>query len=319
VASNIFVFLYRKRGILEKRDSGASALREFFNDQWAHIQMLVQDNRQRREAKLTYNRHLSDAVEHIVDKVDNRIRGVGSYQNQLRCVVQDLFAYIQTIVDQLPMAITLDKSSFSGEPVVNTLFASITDLENLLHKSDEIIQFTHRAGWGDNSDLYAILCSIREDKSVFGTEVNDELIQRDVLQTAVNFYGHRIIAPAMSELEVRISLRKILFERAITVIRSHMVNLRHSQSLEEQKQAALNPEHNINNPEVYLRILSEQLAMPNKMIKLQNNRINVSKMGVLLPEDSSVSSNQLTLHELDVGDNLTHVVTLIRFNCDEWL
>ena len=307
------------RYILDKRNREASALRDFFSEQWGYLLNLIEDRQRRSEEELTYNRHLADAVEHIVEKVDARIRGIGSYQNQLRSSAHELLNYIQNIIDELPAAITIDKGSYVREPLINTMFASHNELEGLLNRSDEFLDFTHNHKFDDNRTIYALLFSIREEKAIFGSEITDDLIQRDVQQTAVNFYGHQVVAPALSEQEVRSSLKGILFESVVAHIRSNMVKLRYSQSLEERQQAALNPEQNINNPEVYLRMLVDQLGMPKNIISLQSNTIKVSKMGILLTADSSNSFNELQLHELAIGSDNTQAVALIRLEWDKWL
>lgn len=304
---------------MEKRDLKASVLRTFFGEQWEYLLSLVQDWHGGGDLGPDEKIQILDAVEDIVDKVDSRIRGVGSYQNKLRSCAYDLLIDIQTMVGELPEALTLDKDSYINEPLINSIFTNNNELDILLSKNESIYDFSKESMAEGTGQIYALLFSIREESDIFGNEIRAELIQRDVSQTAVNFHSHQIVAPALSEETVRSSLKEILFKSAVASIRSKMVKLRHSQSYDEQQQAALHPEQNINNPEVYLRLLIEQLSVPVNVITLQSNIINVSKMGILLPEGSDRSSNKLQLYELAMEGNYTQVVTLIKFKRDEWL
>jgi len=304
---------------LEKRDLKASALRTFFGEQWEYLLSLVQDWHGGGDLGPDEKSQIIDAVEDIVDKVDSRIRGVGSYQKKLRCSAYDLLIHIQTMVSELPEALILDRDSYINEALINSIFSNSNDLNILLSRNEAIDEFAKVSKAEGTGQIYALLFSIREEADIFGYEMSKNLMQRDVPQTAVNFHSPQIIAPALSEEVVRSSLKEILFKSAVASIRSKMVKLRHNQSHDEQQQAALHPEKNINNPEVYLKLLIEQLSMPVNVITLQSNTINMSKMGILLPESSGQSSNRLHIYELAMGGNYTQVVTIIRFNREEWL
>lgn len=71
--------------IVENRIPEASALRTFFGEQLGHLKQLLSlsyggGKRGSEQAQL------SDAIEHIVDNVDSRIRGVSSYKNSCATV-----------------------------------------------------------------------------------------------------------------------------------------------------------------------------------------------------------------------------------------
>ena len=223
------------------------------------------------------------------------------------------------MIDELPEALNIDNNSYIDEPLINSIFSSNNELHILLSRSEEIRNLTKVSRPAENSQIYVLLFSRREQKPVFGSEMKEGLIQRDIPQTAVNFHGHKIVAPALNEHDLRSSLKSILFESAVSSIRSNMVKLRHSQTQDEKQLSALHPEQNINNPEVYLKLLVEQLSMPARVIALQSNTINVSKMGILLPKESTQSLNKLQLYELAMEGNYSQVVTLIKFKWGEWL
>lgn len=303
---------------MEKRNRERAALRTFFSEQWNYLLGLIQDRSECSDEAPIDKQQLTDAVEQIVDKIDSRFRGVGSYQNQLRCAVHELLLYIEKLTDELPEAITLDRNSYIHEPLVNAIFASNDELKMLLNQSEELQNFAIGPKAEDEQAVYALLFAVREEKSIFGTEHVGDNIQRDVQQTAVNFRGQQIITPGRSEEAVRASLKEILFERVISAIRTDMVKLRHSQSPEALQQAALDPANNINNPETYLRLLTDKLAMPKEIIGHQRSTIRVSKMGIKLSAGAKDLSNGFSLNELKIGREQIKVVSIVKVVLTEW-
>lgn len=303
---------------MEKRNKERSALRTFFSEQWNYLLGLIQDRSECSDEAPIDKQQLTDAVEQIVDKIDSRFRGIGSYQNRLRCAVHELLLYIEKICDELPEAITLDRNSYIHEPLVNAIFASNDELKMLLNQSEEIQNFAIGPKPEDERAIYALLFAVREEKSIFGTEHVDDNIQRDVQQTAVNFRGQQIINPGRSEEAVRASLKEILFERVISAIRTDMVKLRHSQSPAALQQAALHPANNINNPETYLRLLTDKLVMPQEIIGHQRSSIRVSKMGIKLSPGAKDLANVFSLNELKIGREQVKVVSIVKIVLTGW-
>ncbi|NJL59161.1 MAG: hypothetical protein HC887_05450 [Desulfobacteraceae bacterium] len=69
----------------------------------------------------------------------------------------------------------------------------------------------------DSSRCCALLVMNYRDKKIFGTEMDGEIIKREVLQTSVDFSDHEIVAPMISEEETR----KELSLRALAMLAAH--------------------------------------------------------------------------------------------------
>ena len=304
---------------MEKRVQEASALREFFHEQWRYLrEALLAHN----ESEVSHQRQISDAIEDIVENMDPRIRGVSNYKKQLRGSAGALIQYVQDIVAGVPSAITISKQSYVREPLINAAFSSNAALKKLVRESDEIKKFAENHMQTSDFGLYvpefyALLWVIREEQQIFGSELNNGVLQRDVPQTVVNFYGHQLVAPSLSEQDVRSSLKKILFDSTIVTLRSNMVKLRHSQSYEDELKAALHPELNINNPEVYLKLLSEQLCTPENIINAKTNMIRINKMGIKRSVDADDLTNEFSLNEVTIGSSHYKSVSLVRIQYSE--
>lgn len=307
---------------MDNRVPEASALRTFFSEQLGYLKYLINLGNGRDDRKKS-QLQLADAVEQIVERVDSRIRGVSSYRKQLRNSARTLLSYVTDMVAELPPAISMDRASYVNVPFINTVFSSKNKISQLMRDSEEVEQFvrTHMltSDFGLYApDFYALMFLRCDEKQVYGSELRDEVIQRDVLQTAVNFQGHQLVAPAHIETDVRSALSKIIFDTAVASLNSELVKLRRSESQKERLAAALNPKQNINNPEVYLKLLSEKLDNPEKIISIQRHAIKVSKMGILLEEDSEQPANEVSFTELEVGENFKKIIVLLKFERGEW-
>ena len=112
-------------------------------------------------------------------------------------------------------------------------------------------------------------------------------------------------------------MKRNLFECVVTHLKKHITELRHGLSEKEKLSIALHPEQNLNNPEVYIKMLAERLSLPTELIKLHDQVIRLNKMGVKLPLDETESSDLLQLQALEVGDLCCQVISMVRYPRNE--
>ena len=302
---------------MNKRIPEASALREFFQEQWEYLQQLLEARQlnklqQQREAE-----SLSSAVETIVDGTDIRLRAIGNYQKRLRKSAREFLDYIEALVAGMPPAVKVSQTAYSSNSLVNTLFASTEAMHRLFSQSSPVQNYFNVAENRQRQEVFALLFLNRTVKNIFGAELRGEIILREVAQTSVSFSGHQLIAPQATEDAARRALKKTLFEGVIQQLRLQITQLRYGQTDEEKVAGAQNPQSNINNPEVYMEMLVEQLRLPKKLIRLQDQLLRVSKMGIKLPLDSALPSNKVRLHEVEIDGEQARIVTLVRYPRDE--
>jgi len=302
---------------LNKRIPEASALREFFQEQWEYLQQLLEARQlnklqQQREAE-----SLSSAVETIVDGTDIRLRAIGNYQKRLRKSAREFLDYIEALVAGMPPAVQVSQTAYSSNSLVNTLFASTEAMHRLFSQSSPVQNYFNVAENRQRQEVFALLFLNRTVKNIFGAELRGEIILKEVPQTSVSFSGHQLIAPQATEDAARRALKKTLFEGVIQQLRLQITQLRYGQTDEEKVAGAQNPQSNINNPEVYIEMLVEQLSLPKKLIRLQDQLLRVSKMGIKLPLDSTLPSNKVRLQEVEIDGEQARIVTLVRYPRDE--
>jgi hypothetical protein len=303
---------------LNKRIPEASALRDFFQEQWEHLQQLLEARQAARLQKQDEAARLSSAVETIVEGTDTRLRAIGSYQKRLRKSARELLDYIEGLVADMPLAVEVSQAAYAADSLVNTLFPGTEDMHRLFSRSlpvQEFFKHPENLNW---PEVFALLFLTRTEKDIMGSEMRGEIILKEVPQTTVSFSGHQLIAAQASEQAARGALKKTLFESVIQQLKVQITQLRYGQTDEEKAAGAQNPRRNLNNPEVYIEMLVEQLSLPQKLINLKDNLLRVSKMGIKLPLDSKAPSNKVRLYEVEVEGNQSRVVILVRYPRDEF-
>jgi len=295
-----------------KRNTEASALREFFQEQIEHLQKLLADRQQERTRQKQKKEELVEAIESLVEGTDSRLRGIGSYQKMLRSRTGKLLNHIQNLVATMPPALVINQLNMISNPQISKLFANYEAVQHLFAQSQDIKDFFNSEQYKDCDEVYVLLFMNMREKNILGADIENDIIVRDVQQTHVNFYGHQLISARENEQQLRLAMKQTLFESVIKYLKIQIIHQRHELPDEEKIKHANNPQLNINNPEVYIKILCEQLGKPTNLIGLQDNQIRLSNMCIKLPLESAVSSAVLQLYELEVGDH-TRMVNLVRY------
>ena len=298
---------------LNKRISEASALRVFFQEQWEHLQQLLEARESNRLRHRAEAKKLSSAVESIVEGTDTRLSAIGGYQKRLRQSARELLDYIEGLVADMPPAVQVNQAAYSSNSLVNALFQNTEAMHRLFSQSVPVQEFFRHPENRQQQEVFALLFLSRAEKDILGSEIRGEIILKDVPQTTVSFSGHQLIAPRATEEAARGALMKTLFRH----LKIEIPRSRYGQTEEEKVAGAQNPRCNLNNPEVYIGMLVEQLSLPQKLLNLQDNLLQVSKMGIKLSLDSNVPSNKVRLYEVEVEGNESRVVTLVRYPRDE--
>ena len=75
---------------------------------------------------------------------------------------------------------------------------------------------------------------------MLGAELSGDAVRRDVLQTAINFFDHKVLSPASSDKDVRDGIKQCIFDGLITHALGHIYDIKtRRQDLEEQRRILL--------------------------------------------------------------------------------
>lgn len=287
---------------MNKRRPEASSLRTFFHDQITHLQSLLEQGKHQRENKKQQAQLLSNAIESVVDGTDARLRILGSYQNQLRDSVKKMLAHIDQLVAGMPPAIRIDSNTVVTDPAVKRYFESKAAIQKLFDDNAEIKAFFDAPEHEQASEVYSLLMLSCRRKTILGTETVNDMVLSDVQQTHISFYGHQLVAAEATEEDARKVMTKTLFDSVIAHLKNHFIQLRHQRTNEEKIYYAQHPEENIDNPEVYLKLLIKELTLPAELIKLKNDLLCISSMGIKLDSCGEPTAENINLNRLNIGE-----------------
>jgi hypothetical protein len=297
---------------IERRVPEASSLRSLFQDLWDFLSDLFEE----REGDKQFQERVSSAIEEVVEQTDARIRALGSYKKSLRDDVHALLEHVEELVGGMPSALTISQEAYANNPVVSSLFVDNREMQQLFSRSKELRGFFSTPDTMGLSEAFLLLFLDRQQKTTLGMGLKDDQLIRDMKQTTVSFSHHHLVAPCGTEEASRSALKKVLFDSVVQTIRKELncfgsgENGRAPDVLQQMKNR---------DPQACLERLHAALNPPTELVRIQQDRINVSRLGILLPPDSDESGVDLSLHEVEIGEQPSQVVWIVKYPRDEIL
>ncbi len=299
-----------------RHSENAFACYEYFHSLWMQLQRLLSERKHQKLREQREFKKICGAVEAIVEGTDIRLRGVCNYHNQLREGACRLLQHVERLVDSMPDPIVVDDDALVGDPMVRTLLSDSQTLNRLFVGNKHIQAFFEAAENAHREKVFALLFLRRKEKTILGSEIHGDILLREVQQTVFSFYGHRLVAPSPSEGAARIEMIIALFESVVRYIKNLMLQQKKILMKPQTGCLVSLPEQNINNPEVYIKLLVEQLNVPDQLISLQDSLVRLDSMGIKRPLESDTPSNLIRLNEIQIGDRQSNVVSIVCYPKD---
>lgn len=183
-----------------------------------------------------YDAAVDEAIERVIDGTDPRLRLVPGYRKKLQRDIAASLDHIGNLVDQIPGPLEVSRKTFVSDPEVRAFFASPDELQEIFSSSTELKTFFADPANMDFDECSALLCANKEEKTVLGTDLAGDSVHHDVLQTAINFYDHKILSPAAHVKDVRDGIKQCIFDGLVTHALERIYKIRtHRQNLEDQR------------------------------------------------------------------------------------
>lgn len=322
------------------------------------LKQTLQRRRRARSMACAREAGILAATERLVDEIDPRLRAVSGYRKKLRQPVERSLAYTTEIVRMIPGPVQADRRTWSGDPLIRAFFSGPEDLRRLFSRSEEVRGFFDRRPRRADH-CYAMLSMIYREKAVLGTELDGEILRRDVKQTSVSFEDLRVVKPGASEFELRQDLQERAFDvmaayaleqitdlklaqdglreqRHLLEMRLKLAKLKTSDlkgllenktdqvaELQEQLDRAgeqlRQSTDRLNDLDDYIDIISRVLNQPQDHLHARQFPVSLNKLNIKLDKHSANKGEELQLTEITLGDELRRVMTIVTFPRDELL
>ncbi|MDH5602053.1 MAG: hypothetical protein OEY78_12215, partial [Gammaproteobacteria bacterium] len=172
----------------------------------------------------------------VVEGTEPKMRYVSTYKKLLEKSVTTSLLYINELVDNIPGSVDITHKNFALDPLVHAYFSSTKEIKEIFSNSKELKLFFDN---GEDEQAYALLCMNHDDKTVLGMELQNDVLIRDVMQTAVNFSEHKVMSPTATEEETRGCIKKCIFDGLITYALKKLIELKSEYRELQEQQSSL--------------------------------------------------------------------------------
>jgi hypothetical protein len=282
-------------------------------------------------------------VDYVVDATEPGMRAVSGYARRLQGPVAEAFRYTDELAETVPGVYECSRTAFSNDPRINAFFVDPRQMQELFSRSKEV-----RGLFDANpkvEECCALLCMRMEERNGFGCELIGDQVRRDVAQTTVSFFDHRLVSPGCNEEQARRALKCCIFNGLLDYIRqtalaakgrvtkleSRLNGLRadlrhagrraqppHDQSDLLARIAALEAELaqeqlRLRTPEEQLGFIADVLGNPAQYLTGGERSLRLSRTGIKLEGESSRPGYELRLSEIRIAGDKPRIGALVSF------
>ena len=157
------------------------------------------------------------AIHRIQTELKGRVAFLGAYGKRLLPAVWRSLRHIDRLTAAIPGPVMLAPEHWGDEPLINAVCTDSSRLQRML-RSDSTLKAYFQSS--EVQQAVGLLTAKKREKVVSGVEKTGQIVRRGMLQQAVYFENHKIIAPAAdlkaAQAEYRLQLMVELM-RAMTV------------------------------------------------------------------------------------------------------
>ncbi|MCP3871485.1 MAG: hypothetical protein GY703_25945 [Gammaproteobacteria bacterium] len=155
---------------------------------------------------------INAAIERVVDGTDKRLRGFSNYRRRLRDAVEVAVSHSLGIVDAFGEPVEISTQAYRNDARLRACFASANRLREVMGDIRSIQNCLEEQSGLLPERLYGLLSMQWGEKQVFGMDIHNDKVRRDVMQVTVNFFNHDFIGPTANEEDTRWELKKRAFD-----------------------------------------------------------------------------------------------------------
>lgn len=243
---------------------------------------------------------LMQAVDLVVKRSHPNIHYVTNYRKKLLPAVEYTLGYADELISMFNPPVRIDRDSWNTNPQISPLFVSEKQFLKFFSGNDELNEFFKKTG---AFSCCALLVMDKTVKNIFGTELEGEIIKRDVIKKSVNFSKHSIVAPTTSEKETRNELSLLILSLLATQSLKEILSLISWKENMETERKMLEIQIQMHNASISKtkKLLpdpddDEEIKEAEEVLKQLGNRIAEAKTETDEPEDYLNKVTELLYH-----------------------
>src|SRR5262245_31741902 len=182
---------------------------------------------------------IDDTIEMVVETVEPRVRHHSRYKQKLKPCVRETIAHLRSLGKAPLEPIVLARKAWSGDPRLNTFFATADDVQACLGRTSELRAFFADPANAGVEEAFALLGMKKKERQIFASRQDGDVLRHDVAQVSVSFSDHRIVMPSRTEADARREVGMRIIRRLAQVTLSRIVALDDKATELQQRKAYL--------------------------------------------------------------------------------
>lgn len=166
--------------------------------------------------------YVEQMVLRAVVAIDPRLKSFGNYPRAYRASISTAIEYARQLAESLPECIELDPAHYADEPLLHALFSDVGIIRTIVRDSEEIQEYCRKYGEPERGEVFSLMGMCRQEKTVFGREMDGDVIKQDVRQTLISFESHTLYTPTADKAEFREKLVEYFFDYFIGIFAKQM-------------------------------------------------------------------------------------------------
>ena len=278
---------------------------------------------------------ITQLVEHVVDVVDPRIRVIGRYTQKLSQPLSHTWDYLTEIANVIPDGVTINSANFSSDTRMKLIFDNQSEIQRLLNTVSPLIH--HHASQKNqaSANIFMLLCMEKRERNFLGTELEGDILKRDVMQTAVTFTNRKFLSAGYNEEDAKLGFKNCALDGLLNKAHGLITNSRNEQKQLIARKKLLHKQHNhqvgehpelrdierqlteirikSESPDHHLSQILEVLHNPEHYIKMETHSMTLSNLGIKLANDAAEKGFNIDYAEVEIEQSLKRAIMIV--NC----
>lgn len=287
----------------------------------------IADRRQERRLK---DEVVSD-IKEFLKKNCSKMSLDSGYRKKLIQSINYSLTHISGLIDQIPGPIELDPELWPDQGSLHSIFLNPEEIISLLKSNKDLQNILSKAA---STEVFALLSSTLQKKTVLGIEKTGEILQRDVPKKSISFDNHKIIAPARSISESQFKIKRLALNSLCGQLFKETADMQvWKKELEEQKtllefkmssEMPSDTQADVKETEQLLSDINNKIATlnnqtnvtvehldritrifdnPEKHLTLTTEKLKLDKLGIRLNAASTDRADEFTIAEFQFGQS----------------